>query len=71
MPTEELKRGSRLYEFNKLDMIHKGTGDFMFRKMKLELFDKIKNGMKTIELRLYDEKRQQVKASNLVGFSVI
>lgn len=43
----------------------------MFHKMKLEPFDKIKNGMKTIELRLYDEKRQQVKVGNLVEFSIL
>jgi len=35
-------------------------GNFMLHKMKLkqEPFDKIKKGTKTMELRLYDEKRQ-------------
>ncbi len=39
--------------------------------MKLETFDKIKNGMKIIEFRLYDEKRQQVKVGNFVEFSIL
>ena len=35
----------------------------MLHKMKLNEspFERIKNGTKTIEFRLYDEKRQQVK----------
>lgn len=45
----------------------------MLHKMKLkqEPFDKIKNGTKTIELRLYDEKRQQVKCGDLIEFSLL
>lgn len=45
----------------------------MLHKMKLkqEPFDKVKNGTKTIELRLYDEKRQQVKCGDLIEFSLL
>ncbi len=53
--------------------IHKGMGNFMLHKMKLkqEPFDKIKNGTKTIELRLYDEKRQQVQIGDFIEFSLL
>ena len=42
-------------------------------KMKLQPspFEKIKNGSKTIELRLYDEKRQQVRVGDFIEFSCI
>jgi len=45
----------------------------MLHKMKLRLtpFEKIKNGIKTIELRLNDEKRQQVQEGDFVEFSQI
>ncbi len=45
----------------------------MLHKMKLRLtpFEKIKNGTKTIELRLNDEKRQQVQEGDFVEFSQI
>ena len=38
--------------------------------MKLQpfLFDKIKNGEKTIEVRLYDEKRREIKIGDIVEF---
>lgn len=32
-------------------------------KLNKESFDKMKNGTKTIEFRLYDEKRQKVKST--------
>ena len=32
-------------------------------------FDFIKDGTKRIELRLYDEKRQQIKIGDLIEFS--
>jgi len=32
-------------------------------------FDKIKNRKKTIEIRLYDEKRRRVKAGDVIVFS--
>lgn len=32
-------------------------------------FDKIKNGNKTIEIRLYDEKRRGVKVGDIIVFS--
>ena len=40
----------------------------MLHKMKLKLspFEKIKDGSKTIELRLYDEKRQKVKIGDFI-----
>lgn len=43
----------------------------MLHKMKLNEipFEKIKNGTKTIEFRLYDEKRQQIKAGDKIEFS--
>lgn len=31
-------------------------------------FEKIKSGEKTIELRLYDEKRQQIKEGDVIAF---
>lgn len=43
----------------------------MLHKMKLNEspFEKIKNGTKTIEFRLYDEKRQQIKIGDQIEFS--
>ena len=43
----------------------------MLYKMKLNEspFERIKNGTKTIEFRLYDEKRQQVKVGDQIEFS--
>ncbi len=43
----------------------------MLHKMKLNesLFEMIKNGTKTIEFRLYDEKRQGVKIGDKIEFS--
>lgn len=45
----------------------------MLHKMKLRLspFEKIKNGSKTIELRLYDEKRQKVQVGDFIEFSCL
>lgn len=42
----------------------------MIHKMKLNEspFERIKNGMKTIEFRLYDEKRQQIKIGDQIEF---
>ena len=42
----------------------------MLYKMKLneEPFEKIKNGTKTIEFRLYDEKRKQIKIGDQIEF---
>ena len=34
-----------------------------------QFFDSIKNGQKKIEVRLYDEKRQQVKIGDKIEFS--
>lgn len=43
----------------------------MIHKMKLkeEPFESIKNGTKTIEFRLYDEKRRKVKIGDKIEFS--
>ena len=43
----------------------------MLYKMKLNEspFERIKNGTKTIEFRLYDEKRQQIKIGDKIEFS--
>ena len=43
----------------------------MLHKMKLNEnpFERIKNGEKTIEFRLYDEKRQQIKIGDKIEFS--
>ena len=42
----------------------------MLHKMKLNEspFERIKNGTKTIEFRLYDEKRQQIKIGDTIIF---
>ena len=43
----------------------------MLHKMKLnqEPFEKIKNGTKTVEFRLYDEKRRTVQIGDEIEFS--
>ena len=43
----------------------------MLHKMKLnqDPFNRIKNGTKTIEFRLFDEKRQQIKIGDQIEFS--
>ncbi len=43
----------------------------MLHKMKLNErpFEQIKNGTKTIEFRLYDEKRKQIKIGDKIEFS--
>ena len=43
----------------------------MLHKMKLNEspFERIKNGTKTIEFRLYDEKRQQIRVGDKIEFS--
>ncbi len=45
----------------------------MLHQMKLRLspFEKIKNGCKTIELRLYDEKRQKVRIGDFIEFTCL
>lgn len=45
----------------------------MLHQMKLneEPFRKIQNGTKTIELRLNDEKRQNVRVGDFIGFSLV
>lgn len=40
-------------------------------KLRLSPFEKIKNGSKTIELRLYDEKRQQVQVGDFIEFTCL
>ncbi len=45
----------------------------MFHQMKLQTvpFEKIKNGGKTIELRLNDEKRQKIQIGDFIEFSCL
>ena len=45
----------------------------MIHKMKLNEnpFERIKNGTKTVEFRLYDEKRQQIKIGYKIEFSIL
>lgn len=38
-------------------------------KLNESPFERIKNGTKTIEFRLYDEKRQQIKVVDKIEFS--
>ena len=38
-------------------------------KLKETPFERIKNGTKTIEFRLYDEKRKKVKIGDKIEFS--
>ena len=47
-----------------------GLGAQMIHEMKLapEPFEKIKAGKKTIEIRIYDEKRQKVKVGDIILF---
>lgn len=40
-------------------------------KLKKEPFEKIKNGSKTVELRLNDEKRQKVQVGDFIEFSCL
>ena len=40
-------------------------------KLSLSPFEKIKDGSKTIELRLYDEKRQKVKIGDFIEFTCL
>lgn len=42
----------------------------MLQQMRLhpEPFNKIKNGTKTIEMRLYDEKRRQLQLGDIIEF---
>ena len=43
----------------------------MLHKMKLNEspFERIKNGTKTVEFRLYDEKRKEIKVGDQIEFS--
>lgn len=47
--------------------------NYTMHKMKLhdEPFVKIKNGTKTIEMRLYDEKRKSIKINDIIEFTNI
>ena len=38
-------------------------------KLKPSPFEKIKSGIKTIELRLFDEKRQKIKEGDIITFT--
>lgn len=53
-------------------MIYKGVIN-MLHEMKLQddPFKKISDGTKTIEMRLYDEKRRKLKSGDLIEFTNI
>lgn len=55
----------------KIPKIYLTEGEDMTHKMNLQdkYFDFIKNGTKRIELRLNDEKRQQIKIGDSIEFS--
>lgn len=57
--------------WRKIPAIYLIEGEDMTHKMNLQdkYFDFIKNGTKRIELRLNDEKRQQIKIGDLIKFS--
>ena len=42
-----------------------------FMKLKNEPFMSIKNGLKTIEMRLFDDKRKQIKVGDTIEFTNI
>lgn len=42
-----------------------------YMKLFREPFNKISNGQKTIELRLYDEKRSKINVSDQIEFTMI
>ena len=44
-------------------------GNMHMMNLNSEPFELIKSGRKTIELRLYDEKRQSVRVGDLIEFS--
>lgn len=57
--------------WRKIPAIYLIEGEDMTHKMNLQdkYFDFIKNGTKRIELRLNDEKRQQIKIGDSIEFS--
>lgn len=40
-----------------------------FMKLNFEAFDKIKDGSKMYEFRLYDERRRQIKIGDIIEFT--
>ena len=40
-----------------------------FMNLRREPFEKIKSGKKSVELRLYDEKRRKIKSGDIVEFT--
>ena len=42
-----------------------------YMKLLDKPFNSIKNGTKTIEFRLYDEKRKQIKVGDIIEFSLL
>lgn len=51
------------------NMESRGTNMLHKMKLKESPFERIKNGTKTIEFRLYDEKRRKVKIGDEIEFS--
>ena len=40
-------------------------------RLKDDIFDLVKYGTKRVELRLYDEKRKQIKENDIISFSKV
>lgn len=63
------KQGSYLRDYYALLNYLSMTGKTYNMKLKSVPFNKIKSGQKTIELRLFDEKRQQLKIGDKIIFT--
>ena len=55
--------------FNRIDRIRCRNNSVHSMNLQNEPFEMMKNGQKTIELRLYDEKRQKVKEGDEIVFT--
>ena len=60
-----------IYKWRHLERLEKVKEENMLHKMKLQgdPFERIKNGTKTVEFRLYDEKRQTIQIGDEIEFS--
>ena len=60
-----------IYKWRHLERLEKVKEENMLHKMKLQEdpFERIKNGTKTVEFRLYDEKRQTIQIGDEIEFS--
>ena len=62
---------SQIYDTILYNLVQSVDGGKMLHKMKLQEdpFERIKNGTKTVEFRLYDEKRQTIQIGDEIEFS--